>query len=30
MAAISTKEYGDPATEAELLRKLSPSTRWTG
>lgn len=24
MAAISTKEYGDPATEAEMLRKLSP------
>jgi len=24
MAAISTKEYGDPATEAEMLRSLSP------
>ncbi len=24
MAAISTKEYGDPATEAEMLRTLSP------
>ncbi len=24
MAAISTIEYGDPATQAELLRKLSP------
>lgn len=24
MAAISTKEYGDPATEAEMLRELSP------
>ena len=24
MAAISTKEYGDPATEAEMLRNLSP------
>ena len=24
MAAISTKEYGDPATEAEMLRILSP------
>ena len=24
MAAISTKEYGDPATEAEMLRGLSP------
>ena len=24
MAAISTKEYGDPATEAALLRELSP------
>ncbi|HEX6178263.1 MAG TPA: S9 family peptidase, partial [Thermoanaerobaculia bacterium] len=24
MAAISTKEYGDPATEAEMLRRLSP------
>jgi dipeptidyl aminopeptidase/acylaminoacyl peptidase len=24
MAAISTLEYGDPATEAELLRELSP------
>ena len=24
MAAISTKEYGDPATEGEMLRKLSP------
>ncbi|HYC92314.1 MAG TPA: S9 family peptidase [Thermoanaerobaculia bacterium] len=24
MAAISTKEYGDPATEAEMLRALSP------
>jgi dipeptidyl aminopeptidase/acylaminoacyl peptidase len=24
MAAISTKEYGDPATEGEMLRSLSP------
>ncbi|HEX6098873.1 MAG TPA: S9 family peptidase [Thermoanaerobaculia bacterium] len=24
MAAISTKEYGDPATEADMLRALSP------
>jgi dipeptidyl aminopeptidase/acylaminoacyl peptidase len=24
MAAISTKEYGDPATEAQMLRDLSP------
>lgn len=24
MAAISTVEYGDPATEAEMLRRLSP------
>src|SRR5207249_1229608 len=24
MAAISTVEYGDPATEAEMLRSLSP------
>jgi dipeptidyl aminopeptidase/acylaminoacyl peptidase len=24
MAAISTVEYGDPATEAEMLRELSP------
>ena len=24
MAAISTKEYGDPATEADMLRSLSP------
>ena len=24
MAAISAREYGNPATEAELLRKLSP------
>lgn len=24
MAAISTKEYGDPATEREMLRNLSP------
>lgn len=24
MAAISTKEYGDPATEAAMLRQLSP------
>jgi dipeptidyl aminopeptidase/acylaminoacyl peptidase len=24
MAAISTKEYGDPATEVEMLRSLSP------
>ena len=24
MAAISTLEYGDPATQAELLRELSP------
>jgi len=24
MAAISTKEYGDPATQAELLARLSP------
>lgn len=24
MAAISTREYGDPATEAEMLRRLSP------
>jgi dipeptidyl aminopeptidase/acylaminoacyl peptidase len=24
MAAISTKEYGDPATEAEMLKSLSP------
>jgi dipeptidyl aminopeptidase/acylaminoacyl peptidase len=24
MAAISTIEYGDPATEVELLRRLSP------
>jgi dipeptidyl aminopeptidase/acylaminoacyl peptidase len=24
MAAISTKEYGDPKTEAEMLRSLSP------
>jgi dipeptidyl aminopeptidase/acylaminoacyl peptidase len=24
MAAISTKEYGDPATEAEMLHALSP------
>ena len=24
MAAVSTVEYGDPATEAELLRELSP------
>jgi dipeptidyl aminopeptidase/acylaminoacyl peptidase len=27
MAAISTVEYGDPATEAELLRRLSPIHR---
>ena len=27
MAAISTVEYGDPATEAELLRRLSPLNR---
>jgi dipeptidyl aminopeptidase/acylaminoacyl peptidase len=24
MAAISTREYGDPATEGEMLRRLSP------
>src|SRR4030042_6145027 len=24
MAAISTIEYGDPATQADLLRRLSP------
>ncbi len=27
MAAISTVEYGDPATEADLLRRLSPIHR---
>lgn len=27
MAAISTTEYGDPATEADLLRRLSPIHR---
>jgi dipeptidyl aminopeptidase/acylaminoacyl peptidase len=27
MAAISTVEYGNPATEAELLRRLSPLNR---
>ena len=27
MAAISTIEYGDPATEAEMLRELSPIHR---
>ena len=27
MAAISTVEYGDPATEAEMLRELSPIHR---
>ena len=27
MAAISTKEYGDPATEAAMLRDLSPIHR---
>jgi dipeptidyl aminopeptidase/acylaminoacyl peptidase len=27
MAAISTSEYGDPATEADMLRDLSPLHR---
>jgi dipeptidyl aminopeptidase/acylaminoacyl peptidase len=27
MAAVSTKEYGDPATQKEMLRQLSPITR---